>query len=259
MKNTELVKRCLDVAQHHKTIYVMGCFGAPLTGGNVSRYCNNHDYNKQPSRTKMIKAAADKTPPVFGFDCVNLIKGILWGWDADPAKTYGGAVYKANGVPDVSADGMIQRCSEVSTSGWDKLVPGEAVWLPGHIGVYIGDGLVVECTPAWDNCVQVTACNRTIPGYHRRDWKKHGKIPTVDYSAPKPATPAPVEAKPEPVYKTLLDVPESYRPAIRKLMEAGALGGYSDPDPARLEDNVLNVTETFCRVFTVLNNLGKLD
>ena len=57
----------------------MGCFGAPLTGGNVSRYCNNHEYNKQAARTQMIKAAANQNPPVFGFDCVCLIKGILWG------------------------------------------------------------------------------------------------------------------------------------------------------------------------------------
>ena len=56
-----------------------GCFGAPLTGGNVSRYCTNHSYNKQAARTKMIRAAANQNPPVYGFDCVCLIKGVLWG------------------------------------------------------------------------------------------------------------------------------------------------------------------------------------
>ena len=42
-------------------------------------------------------------------------------------------------------------------------------------------------------------------------------------------------------------------------MERGALKGYSDPDPDSLEDNVLNVSEDFCRVLTLLDQLGKLD
>lgn len=62
-----------------------------------------------------------------------------------------------------------------------------------------------------------------------------------------------------PVYEKLGDVPNSYQPAIRKLMEKGGLSGYSDPDPASLEDNIINVDETFCRVMTALDRMGKLD
>ena len=62
-----------------------------------------------------------------------------------------------------------------------------------------------------------------------------------------------------PKYRTLKDVPESYRPTIRKLMERGALRGESDPDPNSLEDNVLNLTETYCRVYTTADRLGWLD
>ena len=53
--------------------------------------------------------------------------------------------------------------------------------MPGHIGVYIGNGLAVECTPKWDNCVQITACNRKVEGYNRRNWTKHGRLPYVTY------------------------------------------------------------------------------
>ena len=49
------------IRDSYKTLYVMGCFGAPLTGGNVSRYCQNHSYNKQAARTAMIKA---RIPPL---------------------------------------------------------------------------------------------------------------------------------------------------------------------------------------------------
>lgn len=53
--------------------------------------------------------------------------------------------------------------------------------MSGHIGVYIGDGLAVECQPAWKNGVQITACNCTKAGYNRRNWTKHGKLPYIEY------------------------------------------------------------------------------
>ena len=62
-----------------------------------------------------------------------------------------------------------------------------------------------------------------------------------------------------PVYEKLNDVPAAYRPAVQKIMEKGALSGYSDPDPSRLDDNELKVSEDFCRIAVVLNNLGLLD
>lgn len=190
MKAQTLVDKVADIAKNHKTLYVMGCFGAPLTGGNVTRYCNNHNYNKAADRTRMIKAAANQSPPVYGFDCVNLIKGVLWGWCGDPSRTYGGAAYPTKALlaagtcPDVGADGMIKLCKEVSTTGWAAMLPGEAVWCSGHIGVYIGNGLAVECSPRWENKVQITAVARCgkKAGYNTRTWTKHGKLPWVDYT-----------------------------------------------------------------------------
>ena len=189
MKASEFIKKLQDIVDHYKTLYVMGCFGAPLTGGNVSRYCQNHSYNKQAARTAMIKAVANQNPPVFGFDCVCMIKGVLWGWNGDASKTYGGASYASGGVPDIGADTMITKCSGVSTD-FSKIVPGEAVWLKGHIGVYIGGGKVIECSPAFKNCVQVTACLNigAISGMNGRRWTKHGKLPYITYDTAGAAT-----------------------------------------------------------------------
>lgn len=198
MTNNELVAKCIDIAKNYKTLYVMGCFGAPLTGSNVSRYCNNHSYNKAAARTAMIKAAANQNPPVFGFDCVCLIKGILWGWNGNAAKTYGGASYGSNGVPDIGADQMIAKCLNVSATGWANMAVGEAVWCSGHIGIYIGDGLAVECSPKWANKVQITAVANigSKSGYNARKWTKHGKLPYITYEGAKDVSGG-AQSKPE--------------------------------------------------------------
>ena len=191
MTNKEFVTKLKAAATNYKTLYVMGCFGAPMTDENKKRYTTNHTYNAQANRAAMINAASADT---FGFDCVCLIKGILWGWNGDTSKKYGGALYKSNGVPDVSANGMIEKCSGLSTD-FSKIEIGEAVWLSGHIGVYIGDGLAVECTPAFKNKVQITAVRNigTKSGYSSRTWTKHGKLPYIEYvkeSEPQTPTPA---------------------------------------------------------------------
>ena len=172
------------VTQNRKTLYVWGGFGAPLNAQNKARYTgpNAAEYNRRPERTAKIQAA---DPDCYAVDCVGLLKMLLWGWNGDLSRVYGGAVYQANGVPDINANQMIERCSGVKTSfDLSTMLPGEAVWKQGHIGIYIGDGLAVECTPVWADGVQITACNCDKAGFNRRNWTKHGKLPWLDYSAP---------------------------------------------------------------------------
>lgn len=208
MKVSEFVAKLKDIAENYKTLYVYGCFGAPMTAANKKRYIEHAPYNAQASRAKFINAATTNT---FGFDCVNLIKGVLWGWSGDKKKTYGGAKYAVNGVPDVSADQMFKVCENPSAD-FSKIEVGEAVWTNGHIGVYIGDGLAVECTPKWKNCVQITACNCKKNGYDTRTWKKHGKLPYIDYTvAKKPATSTPKKVKVDAALKKSTALSGKYR------------------------------------------------
>lgn len=180
MTNIELAAKCVDIAQNVKTLYVMGGIGYPLNAKGKQRAYKN-SWNTKAARVKLIKAATDDT---FAFDCVCFIKSILWGFAGDPSKTYGGAKYESNGVPDISADGMIKVCSGVSKD-FSKIEVGEVVWMSGHIGVYIGGGLAVECTPKWENKVQITAVGNIgkKAGYNTRKWTKHGKLPYVSYEA----------------------------------------------------------------------------
>lgn len=177
MTNTEFAAKFIDIAKNYKTLYVMGCYGAPMTEENKKIYISKYSYNMRPQRMEKINAADDET---FGFDCVCLIKGVLWGWNGDKNHICGGAEYDSNGVPDICSDVMRTVCEDLSED-FSHIEIGEAVCEPSHIGIYVGNGLAVECTALWEDKVQFSSCNIDIDGYPRRDWKKHGKLPYIKY------------------------------------------------------------------------------
>ena len=204
MTARELVEKASDIAKNRNTVYMWGVFGAPVTesviAGKAKQYPSWYSAAKQADFRKLIGKG------YFGFDCVCLIKAILWGWNGDSSKSYGGAVYASNGVPDIGADTMIAKCSGASATGWDSVEVGEVLWCPGHIGIYIGGGLAVECTPAWENKVQITAVKNigSKAGYNARRWTKHGKLPYVTYDGKAEQTGTaqqPTASTPATVYK----------------------------------------------------------
>lgn len=142
--------------------------------------------------------------------------------------------------------------------------PGDQIFFGDSSSIW-HTGIVVKVEGGFVHTVEgnagspsaVRACRyvvggRNIMGYGRPDW------PLVPEDKPTDN----LDGKDDddmPTYKTLKDVPTSYQPTIRKLMEHGALKGVSDPDLNSLEDNVLNISLDYCRVMTTLDRLGKLD
>lgn len=192
MTAAELIGLLTDAARNYATVYMYAAYGFRVNDRTIaqkSRQNLNGWYT--PENIARLKALANRTPPVWGFDCVNLLKGILWGWRGDETQEYGGAKYASNGVPDTNADGMIGRCYDV-TDDFTTLLPGEGLWVKGHWGTYIGNGLAVECTTAWTRNVQVTAVHNLgkIAGYNGRRWTKHGRLPWIDYTGAAAGTPA---------------------------------------------------------------------
>ena len=167
-------------AVNSKTLYVMGGFGAPLNATNKQKYIDLYPYNRKPAVKQSILNATNDT---FAFDCVNLLKGILWGWCGDASKIYGGAVYASNGVPDTNEKGLFQMCKDCAVS-FKNIQPGEMLYMTGHAGIYIGDGLAIESTPAWQNKVQMSAvANIGLKAqYPGRYWEAHGKLPWINYT-----------------------------------------------------------------------------
>ena len=179
MTNIELKEKVVDIAKNYKTIYGMGTWGWIVTKSAIERKKKESSW-WTTTRINTISKVIGKG--YFMFDCIGLIKGILWGWNGNTKAIYGGAGYNINKVPDVNTEGMLAKCTNVSTN-FKTIEIGEYLWMSGHCAIYIGDGLCIECTPIWKNGVQITAVGNieNKKGYNSRKWTKHGKLPYITY------------------------------------------------------------------------------
>ena len=185
MNNQTLVNKCKDLVEHHATVYAYGCWGNQLTDSLINAKAKQYPWFYTDSKKRQLRSMTKLGYVVWGFDCVNMIKGLLWGWCGDTSKTNGGAVYCANGVPDENANTMFEDYCYDRTSDFSNIQIGEFVWMNGHIGVYVGDNLVVECTPIWQNKVQYSGLGNRggKSGYNTRTWTAHGKSKFIDYNS----------------------------------------------------------------------------
>ena len=174
LKANDFVSKLVNIANNQKTVYAWGMFGAPITKLNVHHKAKQYpSWYTEKKISTVFEPLYHNKPPAWGFDCVGLVKGVLWGWNGETEKTYGGAIYASNGVSDISADAMIDRCLQVEDN-FNSIAVGEYLWMKGHCGIYIGNGQVVESSPKWKNGVQITSLSA-------RSWQKHGKLPYVIY------------------------------------------------------------------------------
>lgn len=111
-------------------------------------------------------------------DCVGLIKSYLW-WNGVKA------VYSS--LYDVSANGMYERAKEKGAINTIPEIPGLCVWRNGHIGVYIGNGEVIESRGTKYGVVKTKIKERTFT-----HWLK---CPFIVYEEPKKEEPKPITIK----------------------------------------------------------------
>ena len=101
-------------------------------------------------------------------DCVGLIKG--YGW-YNP--NTGNIEYGTNGMPDLGANAMHNAAIEKGPISTMPEIPGLAVWQEGHIGVYIGNGYVIQAANTFDGVI------KTKLSYNR--WQEWLKVPYINY------------------------------------------------------------------------------
>lgn len=101
-------------------------------------------------------------------DCSGLIRGYWW-LDAETQEIK----YGSNGIPAMGADAMYQAASEKRPMSTMPEIPGLGVWHKGHIGIYIGNGEVVEAMSTRKGVVRTQLASGR--------WTAWLKIPYINY------------------------------------------------------------------------------
>ena len=144
--------------------YVMGTYGKVLT-------------------EELLEAKVEQLPDAVGSyeayiranylgmrtaDCVGLIKGYSW-YDIDTGEIN----YGSNGHPDVSADQLYRNAREKGSILTMPEIPGIILHKEGHVGIYIGNGYVIEALGTHYGVVKTRVSNR--------DWTGWCKSPYITY------------------------------------------------------------------------------
>ena len=131
--------------------YVWGSFGFLLTESQLeqlkAQYPEMVGGYEDTIRTKWLGGRTT--------DCVGLIKSYGW-FDSDELKIR----YGTNGMPDITANQMYYAATVSGTIDTIPEVPGLAVWCDGHIGVYVGNGEVVEARGTSSGVVRTKLAER---------------------------------------------------------------------------------------------------
>ena len=161
--NLDLVQWAIQ-AHENGWGYVYGTYGNVLTesllqdrasvfGSQVTSYMDFIRSNWMGKRTA---------------DCVGLIKG--YGWYN---RESGEIVVGSNGMMDVTANGMFEAATVKGTIDTIPEVPGLAVWHQGHIGIYIGNGEVIEAMNTTRGVTRTKLAGRA--------WTHWLQIPYISY------------------------------------------------------------------------------
>lgn len=155
----EHVKTCLN----KPTVYVNGGFMRLATKSHLEYKFDQYPNNFSEERKAYLRTLIDK---VYICDCVGLIKSYYWGGIGAPD-------YEA--ATDYNTDGFINTSEKVGLIDTLPETPGLGLYQKGHVGVYIGNGEVIECTHGnlGDGVVKTKL--------KQRAWTKWFEIPHIDY------------------------------------------------------------------------------
>ena len=144
--------------------YVWGACGQVLTesalAGKIAQYPDEVGSQEEFIRTHWLGRRCA--------DCVGFIKS--YGWlNAETQEIE----YGTNGMPDIGADAMYANATEKGTIDTIPEIPGLAVWHEGHIGIYVGNGEVIEAMGTRYGVVRTRLSER--------HWTHWLKIPYINY------------------------------------------------------------------------------
>lgn len=208
--NNELVSYCHKLLDQGAR-YWFGCFGQAASESLRSVKAKQYPSHYKGSRNKQYEKDIKEKRIVT--DCSGLIKGFMMMHDN------GQIVYTPS--LDLGANGYYNKATEKGRIKDMPDIPGLAVWKSGHIGVYVGNGKVIEARGFDYGVVEYNLSDRSFT-----HWLK---VPGLEYiTSPcfPPAEPPAPAPDPEPkTYKvkkgdTLSKIAKAHKVTLKKLIAA---------------------------------------
>lgn len=159
MDNIGLVEHCKK-ALEEKWGYVWGTFGQILTPALLEFKLKQYPLEIGQYKDYIQSNYVGKRT----VDCVGLIKSYLW-WDGK------NPLYQAE--TDKTADALFQMAVEKGNISTLPGICGVAVYYKGHVGIYIGNGKVIEARGTKYGVVETNLGDRP--------WTHWFKVPFVKY------------------------------------------------------------------------------
>ena len=154
-------------ALSHGWGYVYGTYGEVLTESilttKISQFPEQVGDNEEFIRRHWLGGRTA--------DCIGLIKGYAW-FNCDT----GQIEYRSNGVRDTGSDPMLDMATEKGTIDTMPDIPGIAVWMDGHIGIYVGGGQTIHAAN--------TELGVIMTPLEKSSWTHWLKIPYISYDEP---------------------------------------------------------------------------
>ena len=151
--------------------YAKAQLGRPYWYGTFGQAASKELYDQKKNQYPNYYTTAYNGTTEKVHDCVGLIKGYLW-CDSPEDTT---PVYNAS--QDKSANGMHTACKTKGEMPTMPDIPGLLVFYNNHVGVYIGNGEVIEARGRKYGTVKTKLTDRP--------WTSWGYCPYVTYEAPK--------------------------------------------------------------------------
>ena len=127
-----------EQALKQKTLYMWGTYGKPITKSLIVDKTKQYPTKYSETRQAYLKKHIDgKTR---GCDCAGLIKWALW------TNASINSPIKYDSKTDRGVNGLYNAATSKGLIGTMPEERGIIVYKSGHVGVYVGNGYVVECT-----------------------------------------------------------------------------------------------------------------
>lgn len=168
MTNKDLVNFCKEAA-NLSTVYMWGAFGNDVTESFINQKKNQYPKRYPKWRIDELTEHIGKSK---GCDCVGLIKWAMW-TDGDISKKP-----KYDTSTDRSTNMLYNAAKEKGSISSMPDIPGIVVYQTGHVGVYVGDNMVIEC--ALDEFTDGVK-EQSLTAH---DWTHWLKVPEIEYESP---------------------------------------------------------------------------